>query len=181
MKVSRETLLCLAAVLLAPSTALADPQWNAALLPGIAWVRTGDQTSRPLYLGGQADVMFGRTSNASWGLGPVARVGTYNFGDLQLQLGGSLLLPVHDYLPFVVSAGMYGARGDDRSHGGGFASLYWGTRSYNHHGSYIMTGGILVEGRRTAGEGGEKTFLIAANVDAQAFSLPFMMLVNAFR
>ena len=180
MRVSRETCLVFAAVVLAPSVALADPQWNAALLPGIAWVRAGGESSRPIYLGGQADVLFGRTSNASWGFGPMARVGTYRFGDLQLQGGGSLLIPAHDYLPFVVSAGVYSER-DDRAHAGGFASLYWGTRSYNHHGSYIMTGGLLLEGRRTYGEGGERTFLVAANVDAQAFLLPLVMLINAFR
>lgn len=180
MSVSRETWLVFAALLLIPATAQAEPQWNAALIPGIAWVRSGGESSRPVYLGGQADVMFGRTSNASWGLGPMARVGTYRFSDLQLQAGASLLVPVHDYLPFVLSAGFYSER-DGKTHPGGFASLYWGTRSYNHHGSYIMTGGLVLEARRTGGDGGEKTVLVGANIDLQAFLLPAVMLINAFR
>jgi len=181
VRVSRETILTALAVALGSGTAHADPQWNAAVLPGLAWVRSHGASARPFYLGGQADVMFGRSSNASWGLGPMARLGTYRFSDLQLQGGLSLLVPVHDYLPFVVSGGFYGRRDDGTTHPGGFASLYWGTRSYNHHGSYIMTGGMLLEVRRTSGADGERAILVAANVDLQAFLLPAMMLVNAFR
>ncbi len=180
MIVSRETWLAFAGVTLATASAHADPQWNTAVVPAVAWVRSGGQSSRPFYLGGQADVMFGRTSNASWGVGPMARIGSYRFSDLQLQLGASVLLPVHDYLPLVLSGGLYSQRdGDLRT--GGFASLYWGTRSFNYHGSYVMTGGLVLEARQTAGDGGEKTVLVGANIDLQAVLLPAVMLINAFR
>lgn len=181
MNVSRETTwrVLLGASLLT-TTAQAEPQWNAAVVPGVAWVRAGGGSARPFYLGGQADVLFGRSSNASWGIGPMARVGSYRFSDLQLQAGASVLVPVHDYLPFVLSGGVYSQR-DDVVRTGGFASLYWGTRSYNHHGKYVMTGGLVLEARRTAGDGGEKTVLLGANLDLQAVLLPVVMLVNAFR
>lgn len=161
----------------------ARPQLNLALLGGVAGVGTKEQgaweTSR-LFAAFHADVLLGRNSTRSWGIGPMARVGTYGFSDAQAQLGASLLVPVHDYLPFVLTAGGYTRLTEGREPGA-FASLFWGTRSFNYHGSYVMAGGLVVEARATFGDQAERTVIIAGHADLQAIALPVVMLINAFR
>src|SRR5690606_10854242 len=87
------------------SSAHARPQANVGLTLGAAEVGTRDAPFGRLAftLGGRGDVLFFRERNADWGFGPYAEVLTPSFDDLQLGAGASALVPVHDYLPLVVS------------------------------------------------------------------------------
>lgn len=181
--------LVAAALLLAPSVAVADPlpdppsrpQANLGLVAGLARVGTEGAPSHTwLDLGLRGDVLFGRNGPHAWGIGPMAGIGTYKFQDLALQAGGSLLIPIQEYLPLVVSAGPY-ARKDGAWDPGAFASVFWGSRSFNYAGSYGMAAGILVEGRAGFGDAKERTMLFALHLDLQAMTLPVVMLINLFR
>ncbi len=186
MKVSRETLALLTALaaLATAGEARAEdsrPQWNTALVTGLAFERgPADERHRPMLFAAHGDVILGRSSNRSWGVGPMARVGTYRFRDLQAQGGVSLLIPSHEYLPFVLSGGAM-VRKDGISSPGVFGSLFWGSRSFNHHGSYVLVGGLVLEARKDLGGDRSSAFVVGAHLDGEVLSLPILMLVNAFR
>jgi hypothetical protein len=185
--VKRSALAALA--LLVPSVAQAEPppdppsrpQANVGLVIGGAHVATDAGPSHTwINLGLRGDVLFGRNNPYAWGVGPMAGVGTYKLQDLSLQAGGSVLVPIQEYLPLVVSAGPY-ARKDGAWEPGAFASVFWGSRSFNYEGSYGLAAGILVEGRAGFGDARERTILIGAHLDLQALTLPVVMLINLFR
>jgi hypothetical protein len=159
--------------------AAADPQWNAGIDVGVAgrgidevWAETA------FWLGARGDVLLGREGTDDFGAGPYLEVGTLAFDELDVGAGASLLLPVLDSFPLVVSFGPYLRAGDD-DFGvtpGLAASLFWGTRSYDHHGAYEMAGGLLVQARHGIGEVGDTAILIGAHLDALVLALPFLWL-----
>lgn len=164
--------------------ARAEPQTTTAITIGAAgrgiernlW----DQTV--FHLGVRSDVLFGRSNVSSFGFGPYAEVATHAFDDLQLGAGGATLLPIIDGFPLVLSAGAYGRYTPYFGLSPGIAaSLFWGPRSYNHHGAYNMAGGLLAQFRYGLGASGETSIVIAAQLDVVALSLPVQFLVNAIR
>jgi hypothetical protein len=182
-------ILAAAAVLSASTVGMAqDPppapsraQANVGLDAGLAGVGSGSFWSETrLLVGARGDVLFGRNNPAAFGYGPMLGVATYGFKDISFQGGGSLLLPVHDYLPFVLSAGPY-VRKDDAWEPGAFGTLFWGTRSFNYHSNYGMAAGLQIEGRVGFGDSRERTILLAVHLDAEAMALPVVMLINLFR
>lgn len=161
------------------SPAQADPQWNAGVDVGVAgrgideaWGETA------FWLGARGDVILGRDGTSSFGAGPYVDVGTLAFDELDVGAGGSLLLPVLDSFPIVLSFGPYLRAGDDDLGvtPGLAASFFWGTRSYDHHGAYEMAGGLLVQARHGIGEVGDTAVLIGAHLDALVLALPFLWL-----
>src|SRR5687767_8767030 len=101
------TLAC-GALATAPD-ALADPQVNAGLDIGVAgrgvdgevWAETA------FWLAARGDVLFARSGDADVGVGPYFEVGTLAFDELDVGAGGSLLLPVIEGFPLVLSLGPY--------------------------------------------------------------------------
>lgn len=165
----------------AQESAPTRPQANAGIAIGAARVAVDNDESRTLLdLGVRADVLFGRNGPHAWGAGPAIGVGTYRFKDLELQAGAALLVPVHEYLPIVVTAGPY-ARRAGAWDPGAFASIFWGSRSFNYDGSYGMVAGIVLEGRAGFGDLRERTILVALHLDLQVILLPALMLINAAR
>jgi len=104
-----------AATLLAPSAAHAEPQATAGLTLGAAGAGLDRKVwdSTLFHMGLRGDVLFGRTKNSDFGFGPYAEVLTHAFDEIQFGGGLSVLLPIIDYLPVVLSAGAYGRKGDD--------------------------------------------------------------------
>jgi hypothetical protein len=175
------------AVLALPSwrEARAEPQGNAALTIGVAgrgydreiW----DETA--FHLGLHGDLMFFREDTRDFGLGPYLELSTLAFDELQFGGGASVLLPVIDWAPVVLSGGAYGRLGDD-SFGvepGVTGQIFWGSRSYNFHSNYVMAVGLAGQLRVGLGESRETSIVIAAHIDLAAFSLPFVFLVEAAR
>src|SRR5262249_28592404 len=116
---------------LTPADARADPQGTAGLTIGVAGTglkRAGwDETD--FHLGLHGDVLFGRERASDFGAGPYAEVATHAFDDIQFGGGLSLLLPVVEFLPVVVSAGTYGRYGSE-GYGvepGVAGELFWGS------------------------------------------------------
>lgn len=197
MRSPRPAVALLASSLAAtPTTLRAEPQGTVGLTVGAAlrgddtqWARTGD-----FHLGLRGDVMFGREGPNDFGAGPWAMVSTHAFDEVAFGGGPSLLLPVLPTFPMVLAAGPYARVGDETPPGpGGFrlmgrgleggiaASWFWGTRSYNFHGSYGMAAGLLVEGRFGLGPSQERSIIIGAQLDLVAISLPFQFLVSAIK
>jgi len=186
---ARAILTCLLALamMLIGSSALADPQVNAGLDLGVAGRgvegEVWDETA--FWMAARADVMFARTGDADVGVGPYFEVGTLAFDELDVGAGGSLLLPVIDGFPLVLSLGPYLRIADDGPPiGAGIgpgaqASIFWGTRSYDTHGTYEMAGGLLVELRRGFGDAEDTAIIIGAHLDAAVLSLPFVWMGEA--
>ncbi|EYF03593.1 hypothetical protein [Chondromyces apiculatus] len=178
------TTTCLVAFT-ASTAARADPQGTAALTVGLAGVGAERALwdTTVFHLGVRGDVLFLRDGPRDIGLGPYAEVLTHAFDELQLGGGASLLLPVSETMPLVLSAGAYGRSGEARY---GFepglaASIFWGSRSYNFHSSYGMAGGLLVQGRVGLGSSGESAVVIGAQLDLAILTMPVVLLVNALK
>ena len=167
----------LAAVLFV-GTAMAEPQANVGVTAGMAGRGTqGDWWGHSgFHLGARGDVLFGRSGNEDFGWGPFAEAMT-SFDDVSVGGGLSGLLPVHSYLPIVLCAGGYAWNGP----GGGWepgasGQLFWGSRSYNFHGSYVLAAGLSLQGRYGLGDSEERTIIIAAHLDGEVLSLPLVLL-----
>jgi len=134
-----------------------------------------------MHVGLRGDVLWGREQGADAGWGPYAEAMT-SFDDVSVGAGVSTLVPVHPYLPVVLSGGGYGWNGPEGGwEPGGTAQIFWGSRSYNYHGNYIMAGGVSVQGRYGFGEREERAIVLAAHLDGQVLALPFVLLYEAMR
>jgi hypothetical protein len=93
----------------------------------------------------------------------------------------SVLLPVHPYLPIVVSLGSYAHKRSpvDGWDPGIAAELFWGSRSYNYHSMYGMAAGLVLEPRYGIGDAREATWVLAARIDGELIALPFLLLYEA--
>ncbi|MBX3183777.1 MAG: hypothetical protein KIT72_06610 [Polyangiaceae bacterium] len=130
------------------------------------------------YNGLRGDVLFGRERNADIGLGPYLDVSTFGFDDLRLGGGGSLHLPVHPYVPAVLSLGGY-AKADDGSWTPGVAAdLFIGSRSYNFHSAYVIAMGLSLGARYGLGDSREASVILALNIDSSALWLPAMFIYS---
>ncbi len=168
-----------------PTSAVAEPQGNAGLTIGGAGVGTKGKVADEVefHLGLRGDVLFGREESYDFGAGPYLEVGTYAFDELQFGGGGSVLLPIHDSLPFVLSVGGFARVGDDAFgvEPGVSGSLFWGSRSYNFHANYVMAMGLSVGYRATFGDSRESSLLVAAQLDLALLGIPFIALINVIR
>lgn len=164
--------------------AYADVQTTTAITIGAAGRgyqrKIWDQTV--FHLGVRSDVLFGRTNVSSFGFGPYAEVFTHAFDELQFGVGGAALLPIIDGVPIVLSAGPYGRFARATGVEPGIAgSVFWGLRSFNHHGPYNMAGGLLAQFRYGFGASGETAIIVSAQLDVVALSLPAQFLINVIR
>lgn len=184
-----------AAVLVAlpalPAPARADPQASVGLTLGVAgegyqrrlWNRTA------FHLGLHGDILFGRDRTGDFGVGPYLEVFTHAFDELQFGGGLSGLLPVLDTMPLILSAGAYGRKGPSiRIEGntiglepGIAGELFWGSRSYNFHAKYVLSGGLLAQLRCGLGPSRETSIVIAAQIDVGLLAIPVLFLITAAR
>jgi hypothetical protein len=165
--------------------AAAEPQANAGLTVGGAAVGTHGKfwSDAEFHLGLRGDVIFLREEPYDFGIGPYLEVATLAFDELQFGGGASLHLPIHDTFPFVLSLGPYGRFGNDDFglEPGISGALFWGSRSFNFHGNYIMAAGLSVGYRYSFGESKESALVIAAQLDLAVMGLPLVMLIDAIR
>lgn len=159
-------------------------QWDAGITLGAAvYGENRDLWQSARFAAGlRGELFLGRTQNRSFGFGPVAFAGLTTFGERNAGLGTQLLVPVHEYLPLVIGAGLYGVdRDDQKARSGGFASVGWGLRSFNYHSSYSMAGGLLFEARRDFASEPVTTWVGSIQIDTAALVLPVLWAINAFR
>jgi hypothetical protein len=165
--------------------AAADPQLSTGITLGAAGVGYDHQVWKQtdFHLGIRADLMLGRSKPGDFGIGPYAEVLTLAFDELHFGGGASVLLPVTDTFPFVASVGAFGRKGNDGLpvSFGVATDLFWGTRSYNFHASYVLTAGLYAQLRYDLGDPKETALLLGARVDSAMIALPFLFLVNVVR
>ena len=185
----------LAALLFASRGAAAEPpQFGLGVTVGAAGV--GPQ-SHPwdatlFHLGARGDALFGRGGSTGFGAGPYVEVMTHDFGELQTGAGASLLLPVTELYPIVLSGGGY-VRIPWRDTPGPIAgtkygvepglagSIFFGTRSYNFHSAWEITVGLLAQARFGLGDSRETSFVVAAQLDMAALWIPIVFIVHGLQ
>jgi len=153
--------------------AAAAPQVNVGVAPGIDW-----RPATKVAFDGSvaADVLFGRSGDATFGLGPRLELGTRAFDDLRLGGGLSLQLPTD---PIAVVGSVQGLL---QSNGGEFhpgvgARCFVGLRPYNHYGVYSAALGLSVGADHVFGA--DLTSVVAAiHVDGMWLALPFIFLLD---
>jgi hypothetical protein len=166
--------------------ARAEPQASVGFTLGAAGEGYNHQFWKhrtAFHLGLHGDVLFGRSSTSDFGIGPYAEVMTHAFDQIQFGGGVTGLLPVLDSFPILLSAGAYGRKGSDKFgvEPGFAAELFWGSRSYNFHSSYVLSGGLLTQFRYGLGPSKETSIVIAAQVDLGLLVLPVLFLYTAAR
>ena len=175
----------LALLAVAPA-ARAEPQASVGLTIGAAgegydhhfW-----KARTAFHLGIHGDVLFGRSGSGSFGIGPYAEVMTHAFDEVQFGGGVSGLLPVIDIFPIILSAGAYGRKGSDKFglEPGLAAELFWGSRSYNFHSHYMLSGGLLAQMRYGLGPSKETSIVVSAQIDLGLLAMPIIMLIGSAR
>ena len=172
----RAALVVLAATLSFTTAAQAEPQWNASALTGVCG-RGADGAywqDTCWYNGVRGDVLFGRKRYSDASAGPFVSVTSAGFDDLRLGGGATLRLPVTKYLPLGLSAGGY-ARREDSWNPGLSGWLFFGSRSFNFHSSYVMAGGLVLGMEHDLKGPKHNTLVIAAQIDGLVLALPFLI------
>ena len=130
-------------------------------------------------LGIHGDVLIGRDGAGAWGAGPCAEVWT-DWQGWGGGLGASALVPILEDWPLVGSATVQWRELDGTGEPQTTGEIFWGTRSYNYHGAYEMSGGVVVGGRVGFGEMGERAISISLHIDGEVLMLPVVMLIGGF-
>jgi hypothetical protein len=186
--------LCAAMIFASPSVSAGPPQFGVGFTVGAAGIGKHYQVwdDTVFHLGARGDVMFGRNGSNGFGVGPYVEVMTHDFGELQTGGGVSVLLPVLELFPIVLSGGGYvripwrntvGPIADTRYgvEPGLAGTIFLGTRSYNFHSSYEITVGLLGEARIGLGESRETSFVVAAQLDFAALWVPVVFIVHGLQ
>jgi hypothetical protein len=179
------TALLLASGLLLVRTtdAFAAPQWNSALVAGIAGAGDGSAVwERTQFYGGvRGDVLFLRDGPLSAGLGPSLEVATAAFADVRAIAGARALVPFGDLWGIAIEPGGY-VRSSDAGALPGFSARAWfGIQTYNYQGAYSPRGGLTVGYAQDFGDSDSHAIVIAAEIDGLILALPFVLLYESFR
>ena len=163
----------------------ADPQTSVGLTLGIGanGERSHVWSSTDFAAGIRGDVLFARNRDADFGIGPYAEVlTTTGFSDFQAGGGASLLVPVSQYFPLVLSAGGYASRSAGWGwEPGACADIFWGSHGYNYHSVYTLAAGLFVDGRYALGDSHGVSVIAGARIDLELIALPFLLAYEAIR
>jgi len=157
----------------------ARPQGHVAVRAAPCGVGHGEKLWEDSFFCGALTgaLLFFRESNQSFGLGPYLEANTAGFWDARFGGGASLLLPVHEVLPLVVSLGVYDHELRAASVGG---TVFWGARSYNFTSTYNWTLGLYASGFRDLA--GRDTLLsVGLEIDGFFIAAPFIYAFQALR
>ena len=171
-------LTCLSA--LAPERLHAEPQGHVAARVAPCGVDEdgGFWQDTRFCTGLTADLLFLRERNSDFGLGPYVEVSTAGFWDARYGGGVSLLAPVSEDFPLVVSLGAYGHETRALALGG---SLFFGMRSYNFHGNYNLTLGLFGSVTRDLGASDSLLTALGVEIDGFLIAAPFLLAFEALR
>jgi hypothetical protein len=161
----------------APHVAHAAPQFNLALIPGVAF---SPDKPRVAFSGRlHSDVILGRTSSGSLGAGPALDVGSFAFSDLRVAPALSVQLPT-DPVSLVLTLGPLCRFEPQPSMGGSFR-LFIGARAYNHFSSYSPALGVDLSLEATRGPSPHYFAAASAHVDLEWLSLPALIAISWLR
>jgi len=164
----------LLAALSGAAPAHAEPEWNVAAQTNLCGLGIDGVWQKTGFCGAvRGDLLFGRERNADFALGPYATFGTATFSDVRFGGGLSLLLPtLKGDLPIVLSAGALSRNGSDVRVA---AEAFFGLRSHNFHGNYVMASGIVLGGDSVVSDGHGNTLYVGLQIDGLWLALPFIL------
>ncbi len=162
------------AVLSGTAAARAEPEWNLAAQTSLCGLGTDRVWQKTGFCGNlRADLLFGRERNADYALGPYATFGTATFSDLRFGGGLSLLLPtLGGDFPILLSAGARSHNASDLRLAG---EAFFGLRSHNFHGNYVMASGIVLGGDTVLSGAQANTLYVGLQIDGLWLALPFIL------
>jgi hypothetical protein len=167
-------------VFLSAGSLHADPQTRVAWRTAVCGTGTrGSVWSETRWCNGlTADLLFLRERNHDVGLGPYVEVSTSGFWDARFGGGATVLLPVSENFPLLVSLGVYDHALEQVALGG---SVFWGLRSYNFDSAYNYSVGLYANAQRDLG--GERGSVVSVGLELDGFFLaaPVILLVQALR
>ena len=176
-------LAALAAYFTPVRSSLAAPQWNSALIAGIAGQSEGsDLWDRTQFFGGvRGDVLFLRDDSRSFGAGPSLELATAGFSDVRTVAGLSTLLPLGDLWGIGFRPAGYARFTSDGTFPGLSARGWFGIQTYNHYGAYAPRGGVVVGYDHDLGASNVHVFVVSAEVDGLVIALPVILLYEWLR
>ncbi len=170
------------ALILIVGRARAAPQVGAALTVGAGAVglEPGGRPVPVFHLGGRADVLFLRERDKDMAIGPYVELATEAFRSFEAGGGADWLVPVSDVFPFVISAGLAARSSPGLGWEPGLSTaLFVGSRGYNFHSWYGLTGGVFVQARTSLGPSHDTDLVGGLEVDLSVFAYPFLLLYGA--
>lgn len=164
--------------LLVTALAQADPQAHVGLRTGVCGTGERGQFWQETAWcnGASADLLFLRDRNADAGIGPYVEVSSAGFFDLRYGGGLTLLAPLLEDFPVLISGGVYGHEARAVALGG---SVFFGARSYNFHGAYNLAAGVFANVQHDIGARGATLVSAGLELDAFLLALPIVYLVSA--
>lgn len=160
----------------------AEPQTSVAMtIGGGAADLRAPALSAAFHLGLRGDVLFFRNQNGQAALGPYVEVLTRTFETFETGGGATVLVPLSDSVPVVLSAGPF-IRGSRAGWEGGLAGhAFLGSRSHNLHSVYGWQLGGFVDVRAGVGPAQQLDVLWGVQLDLELLALPFLLLAGALR
>ncbi|HYQ29270.1 MAG TPA: hypothetical protein VER04_18690 [Polyangiaceae bacterium] len=167
-------LASLLAVLGVAPSVHADPEWNVGAQASVCGLGTDRVWQKTGFCGKfRGDLLLGRERNADFAWGPYATFGTATFSDVRFGGGLSLLLPtLEGDFPVVLSAGALSRNASDLRLAG---EAFFGLRSHNFHGHYVMATGIVLGGDAVVSGSHGNTLYVGLQLDGLWLALPFIL------
>jgi hypothetical protein len=152
----------------------AEPEWNLAAQANLCGLGTDRVWQKTGFCGNvRGDLLFGRDRNADFALGPYATFGTATFSDVRFGGGLSVLLPtLEGDFPILLSAGALSRNGSDLRLSG---EVFFGVRSHNFHGHYVMGSGLVLGGDAVVSGAPGNTLYVGLQIDGLWLALPFIL------
>lgn len=163
-------------VLLTPALASAKVQNSASGQIGVVGVsgeRFWDRTR--MNLGLRFESLWFREGPKDFGLGPYVEARTASFGHADYGAGLLALLPVDQTFPIWFGGGVFARRENSAFSSGYNGFLAWGGRSFNHHSTYAMAFGLLLDARVHRGPVPGVDLVLTASIDLQALAYPLII------
>jgi hypothetical protein len=161
--------------------AFAKVQNSAQTQLGVANVGSPDGRSTKMDLGLRFESVWFRESPRDFGIGPYVEARTAWFDHADYGGGLVALVPVDLTFPLWFGGGGFARRGGGTWSPGFDGFLAWGGRSFNHHSSYAMVFGLLLDARVHGGDEKGTDVVLAATLDLEGLALPFLYAVSAVR
>jgi hypothetical protein len=137
--------------------------------------------STKLDVGARLESVFFRESPGDFGIGPYVEARTAWFAHGDYGGGLVMVLPIDQTFPIWLGGGGFTRRDGGAWAPGANGFIAWGSRSYNHHASYAMAYGLLLDARWHGGPTPGVDLVIAASIDLEGLAFPFLYLVSAIR
>ena len=167
---------------LVPARAQAKVQNSASGQVGVVGVSGPDFWDRTrLNLGLRFESVWFREHAKQFGIGPFLEARTASFGHADYGGGLVAILPVDETFPIWLGGGAFARRDEGAFHAGYNGFIAWGSRSFNHHGSYGMTYGLMLDARYHRGPIAGVDLVLTASIDLQWLAYPWIIAYSAIR